>query len=177
MSNMCVVNTSVPVSISASVNYCPQQSCRKVIFSQASVSHSVHRGCLPQYMLGYTPRPGTPPPPWAGKPPPGRYTPHDGHCSGWYASYWNAFLFFTPSTYYCPQHSFGKVMFLRTSVSHFVHGGRGKTPPSRHHPLRQTPPDTHPSCPVHAGIHAPRRPLQRTVRILLECFLVQRNNH
>ena len=26
--------------------------------------------------------------------PPGRYIPaHNGHCSGWYASYWNAFLF------------------------------------------------------------------------------------
>ena len=76
MPNMCAVNTSVPVSISASVNYRPQQSCGKVIFSQASVSHSVHRGgCLPQYMLGYTPRASTPPPPWAGKPPPGRYTP------------------------------------------------------------------------------------------------------
>ena len=49
-------------------------------------------------------------------------------------------------------------------------------PPGRH-PLRQTPP-----CPVHAGIHPlpsecrdtppSRRPLLRTVRILLECILV-----
>ena len=52
-------------------------------------------------------------------------------------------------------------------------------PPDRHSP-GQTPPwadtpwaDTH--CPVHIGIHLtppPRRPLQRTVRILLECILV-----
>ena len=36
--------------------YRPQRSCGKVIFSQASVSHSVHGGCLPQCMLGYTPK-------------------------------------------------------------------------------------------------------------------------
>ena len=41
--------------------YRPQQSCGKVIFSQASVSHSVHGGwCLPQCMLGYTPWADTP---------------------------------------------------------------------------------------------------------------------
>ena len=54
--------------------------------------------CLPQCMLGYTPPAGTPPcryppregtPPWVVTPP----RPHDGHCSGRYASYWNAFLF------------------------------------------------------------------------------------
>ena len=41
--------------------YRPQRSCGKVIFSQASVSHSVRGGCLPQYMLGYIPRADTPP--------------------------------------------------------------------------------------------------------------------
>ena len=61
MPNMCVVNTSVPVSISASVNYRPQQSCGKVIFSQASVSHSVHRGVSTSVHAGIHP--------------PGRYTP------------------------------------------------------------------------------------------------------
>ena len=36
--------------------YCLQQSCSKVIFSQAPVRHSIHRGgCLPQCMLGNTP--------------------------------------------------------------------------------------------------------------------------
>ena len=62
--------------------YRPQRSCGKVIFSQASVSHSVHRrgGCLPQCMLGYTPCRYTL---WqvhlhAGTPP-GRYTPMQVH--------------------------------------------------------------------------------------------------
>ena len=65
------------------------------------------------------------------------------------------------------KRSCGKVMFLHLSVSHSVHGGV--------------------STSVHAGIHTPqadtpllgrhppspsRRPLQRMVRILLECFLV-----
>ena len=103
--------------------YRPQRSWGKVIFSQASVSHSVHRGgCLSQCLLGYTPPLGryTPwqvHPPWqvplwagtpqqvhplAGIPPrqvypsrqvqPPRPPPHDGHCSGRCASYWNAFL-------------------------------------------------------------------------------------
>ena len=59
------------------VYYRPQQSCGKVIFSQVSVSHSVHMGCLPD-----TPHPGQTPP-WANPPgqtPPGqtppRQTPH-----------------------------------------------------------------------------------------------------
>ena len=77
---------------------------------------SVHMGgCLPQCMLGYhTPQEQNPPgsrqPPWSRHPPradtPGADTPQeqtpprvdtpplsDGHCCGWYASYWNAFLF------------------------------------------------------------------------------------
>ena len=67
-------------------------------------------------------------------------------------------------TFYRPQWSCGKVMFLHLSISHSVH--RGCLPP----PYRQTPPwadtpwaDTPlPSacldtllCPVHAGIHTP----------------------
>ena len=79
-------------------------------------------GGLPQCMLGYTTAPGQNPPgqtlprqtthwanpprwvdtPWTdtpqGRPPPRQTSawadpPADGHCSGWYASYWNAFLF------------------------------------------------------------------------------------
>ena len=49
----------------------------KVMFLHLSVSHSVHRGCLPQCMLGYTPQPlgaDTPPPPGAGTP----FTVHAG---------------------------------------------------------------------------------------------------
>ena len=42
-------------------------------------------------------------PPWTDTPAPqadpplGRHLPRDGHCSGWYASYWNAFLFLVNS--------------------------------------------------------------------------------
>ena len=71
-----------------------KRSCGKVMFLHLSVSHSVHRGCLPgacvypsmhwadtplgrhslgRHLPGQTPLPG-------------------GHCSRWYASYWNAFL-------------------------------------------------------------------------------------
>ena len=46
------------------------QSCGKVMFLHLSVSHSVHGGCLPQCMLGYTP--GRHPP---GQTPPGRTPP------------------------------------------------------------------------------------------------------
>ena len=50
------------------------------MFSQACVKNSVHGGCLPQCMLGYTHSPGqTPPfrhtPPWVDTPLPGRHPP------------------------------------------------------------------------------------------------------
>ena len=87
------------------------------------------------------------------------------------------------TVYYRPQRSCGKVMFSQASVILFTGGAcipacTGQTPPG------QTPPPpcpvhswihTHP-CQVHAGIH-PRRPLQRTVRILLECILVRQCNY
>ena len=85
-----------------SICYRPQQSCGKVMFSQASVSqgggvvsgntppgrHPVQSSacwdtyCPAQCMLGYTP----PAQCMLG------YTPIS-HCSRWYTSYWNAFLF------------------------------------------------------------------------------------
>ena len=66
--------------------YRPQRNCGKVIFSHVSVSHSVHGGgSLPQCMLGYIP-------PSPGQTPPREAKSPDGHCSGRYASYWNAFL-------------------------------------------------------------------------------------
>ena len=89
---------------------------------------------------------------------------------------------------YCPQRSCGKVMFHRR-LSFCSQGGGGLADtPQIDTPPGQTPPvyagiHTHP-CPVHAGIHPPqtqcmlgyspppRRPLQRTVRILLECIFV-----
>ena len=50
--------------------YRPQRSCGKIIFSQASVSHSVHRGgvCLGACWDLHTPS----------RYPPGRYTPREG---------------------------------------------------------------------------------------------------
>ena len=72
-----------------------------------SVCHSVHRGCLGGHPPGRH-LPGQTAP-WAdpqGRHPIGQTTPWadtsswadtpcpaDGYCSGWYASYWNAFLF------------------------------------------------------------------------------------
>ena len=89
--------------------YRPQRSCGKLMFLHLSIILS-GGGCLPPCMLGYTPswvdtpllaetpwaplgRP-LPTPPWANTPL-GRHPPPpaDGYCSGWYASYWNAFLF------------------------------------------------------------------------------------
>ena len=71
----------------------PQRSWAKVIFSQACIKNSVHRGggCLPQCMLGYPP-------------PRSRPSPREADCSirstsGRYASYWNAFLSLVMGTY------------------------------------------------------------------------------
>ena len=103
--------------------------------------------------------------------------PLDGYCCGWYASYWNAFLFqkrtlsvgkvwFQRVThvnnFYRPQHSCGKVMFLHLSVILLTGGSGG-------HPLSRQSPGRHPSPPPPPR---PRWPLQSTVRILLECILV-----
>ena len=99
-------------------NYRPQWSWAKVMFLQASVILSTGGGCLPRCMLGYPPRtrhpPGadtpqsrhppradTPPeadtPLWEQTPPRTRHPPWEADSgiqstSGWYASYWNAFL-------------------------------------------------------------------------------------
>ena len=94
--------------------YCWQRSCGKVMFSQACVKNSVHRGCLPDSPPDQR---QTAPPPTRGRPTPrtrgrhpqtrgrhppgqtpahnplGRHPPADGYCSGRYASYWNTFLF------------------------------------------------------------------------------------
>ena len=68
----------------------------KVIFSVACVKNSVHRGGLPQCMLGYPLGPGTP----RSRNPLDQAPPQSSACweirstSGQYASYWNAILFF-----------------------------------------------------------------------------------
>ena len=96
-----------------------KRSCGKVMFSQACVKNSVHRGKVWQtppfgrHLPWQTPLPGRhtpwqtpipgrhplgrhPPgytPPWADPLALGKPPPHpDGHCSERYASYWNAFL-------------------------------------------------------------------------------------
>ena len=53
--------------------YRPQTKFAKVMFLHLPVSHSVHRGCLPQCMLGYT-HPGSRHP-WEQTPPPQEQTP------------------------------------------------------------------------------------------------------
>ena len=93
------------------IYYRPQTKLHKVMFLHLSVSHSVHRGeCLSQCMLGYTHTPllGRQTPHLAdpcrlgGRPParcvlgytvPSACWDRHGYCCGWYASYWNAFLF------------------------------------------------------------------------------------
>ena len=84
------------------INYRPQCSCSKVIFSQASVSHSVSRGCVSRHAVGQTPL-HRQTPLWADNPSAQcmvGYTSlcpvHAGihpHCCGRYASHCNAFLF------------------------------------------------------------------------------------
>ena len=65
-------------------------SCGKLMLSQACVKNSVHKGGL------HPPR-QTPPSrhPWIDTIPPGRHpsSHRNGHCSGQYASYWNANTF------------------------------------------------------------------------------------
>ena len=90
--------------------------------------------------------------------------------SGWYAFHWNAFLYTCSMLPSATKLQKGNVF---THVCGSVHGGwrsvwqtpPGQTPPGQTRPgqtpSRQTPPP-------------PRRPLQRTVRILLDCILVFR---
>ena len=114
--------------------------------------------------------------------------------SGRYASYWNAFLFALSSEalpLYCPQRSYGKVMFSQACVTKSVHRG---VYPSMHWDRQPSWSDTSlvrplpwsetPLADIPLGKHPipsdryrprqtllPQRPLQRTVRILLECIL------
>ena len=109
-----VAPPSFPILTLYAIFYCPQRSCGKVMLSQASVI-LFRRGevCIPACTEADTPWADTPlgrhpsrqTPSWADTPPgrhPPRQTPPsqtppgrppNGHCSGRYASYWNAFLF------------------------------------------------------------------------------------
>ena len=87
--------------------------------------------------------------------------------------------------FYCPQWSCGKVIFLQTCVKNSIHRGGvclsacwdtplGQTPPGQT-PPRQAPPWTDLPGQTLPGQtpRPPPEPLQRTVRILLEFFLVK----
>ena len=97
-----VLSKGLLIETSYPTYYRPQRSCGKVIFSQACVKNSVNRGWGVSASVhgGIHPPPGqTPPgqtPPSLGRPPwadtPRADTLPDGHCSGRYVSYWNAFL-------------------------------------------------------------------------------------
>ena len=78
-------------SISCSYNFC-FVSCGKVMFS--SVCQEFCLGCgVPASGSGGVHPPGETPH-TLGRHPQGKHPlPRDGHCSGRYASYWNAFLF------------------------------------------------------------------------------------
>ena len=78
-------------------------------------------------------------------------------------SWWYAAPLLLPS-----ERSCGKVMFSQASVILSTGGGDvwQTPPPGRHPPPRQTPPPGQTTPPP------ARRPLQRTVRILMECILV-----
>ena len=116
-------------------------------------------------------------------------------CNRWvtFVSFTYHLCFFTVRKRSC-----GKVMFLQACVKNSVLGGQvytplgkhpllGRHPPGRHppgrHPPGQTPFSGHPPMQAPPGRQAPlgrhpppptsRRLLQRTVRILLECILVQ----
>ena len=84
-------------------SYRPQRSCGKVMFSQASVILLTGEGISAQGVCVWQTPPGKHPP-WADTPllsacwdthtplPSACWdTPPGGHCSGRYASYWNAF--------------------------------------------------------------------------------------
>ena len=67
--------------------YRPERSCGKVMFLHLSVILFTG-GCLADTPLGRHAPLQADTPCWADTP-----TQSDGHCSGWYASYWYAFLF------------------------------------------------------------------------------------
>ena len=110
--------------------YRPQQSWGKVIFSEACVKNSVHRGGLPHCMLEYTPQEQTPPradTPGA-DPPLGVDTPREqtpSKCSAcwgiWATSGWYAGM---QSCYY-PQMKFGQGNIINSMCQEFCSQGGG----------------------------------------------------
>ena len=130
-----------------------QGSCGKVMFSQACVKNSVHGVMYPSMHWGKHPpdthTPGQTPPPGRhpqGRQPLGRHPPEQ-----------------TPP---------GRHLWEDTPL--------GRHPLDRHPPplVKHPPGQTHPEADNPLGRHPPgqtpppRRPLQRTIRILLECILI-----
>ena len=75
------VNNILPFPLEKTLNnYRPQRSCSKVMF-YTYLSFCLWWGVSGRHPPEQTPHSRQTPP------------PRDGHCSRWYASYWNAFLF------------------------------------------------------------------------------------
>ena len=132
--------------------YRPQRSWAKVIFSQAGVKNSVHRGggCLPQCMPGYThPTPWDQTPPWEQTPqehtPPWEQTPQEQT---------------SPQEQTPPQEQtlpWGQTLPLEADTP------REQTPPEQTRP---------PGADPTPGSRLQHTVNERPVRILLECILV-----
>ena len=136
------------VKVTTTHNYHPQRSCSKVVFLHLSVSHSVHRGD------GVS---GTP----SGQTPPGRH----------------------PTRYKLPADTPWQAADTSLVRHPLADTPLADTPYPRQTPPGQTPPgQTLPGgqppreVTSQADTPSPQRSLQRTVRILLECFLVTSND-
>ena len=99
------VRGSSPFTVMTNIFTIRNKIWDKVIFSEVCVKNSVHGGCLPHCMLGYTPNQRQTPPRADTLPPTDqRQTPHSGAdtpcslcyeiwpTSRQYTSYWNAYL-------------------------------------------------------------------------------------
>ena len=143
------------LSLWSSLIYCyhPQQSCEGYVFT--GICLSTGGGCLPQCMLGYYPHPRSRHPPGSRHTPAADTTPQeqtppkaDTPLGG-----------DTPSSRHTPPE---QTPFRSRYPPE-------QTPPQSRHPLRG---DTTPGADTHTPSPRERRPLLRTVRILLECILV-----
>ena len=138
--------------------YRPQRSRGKVTFSQACVNNSVHRGVSAPVHAEIHTAPWTPgqTPLWvdspSGQTPSGQTPPLGRHPLGRHR---------IRQTLSCANTLLGRHPSLGRHTP-------GHTPPTGH-----TPPNWAHTPPPHSP--SPRRPLHRTVRILLECILVFKN--
>ena len=131
----------------ARIHYRPQRSCEGYVF--IPVRHSVHRGGLPQCMLGY--------------PPPGSRHPRSRHTSSGAD---------TPREETPPR---SRHPWEETSPGSRHPSRTRHPPPGTRHPQEQAPLGPgNPRDQAPPGADPPGRRLPlRTVRILLECILVE----